>query len=198
MDVTEKTAKLLISLDLSVEKALQSESTFLNNLYFAEATEVSRSNVTEGTGSKEEKFTLVLLDLVKIEETIKEAISKANANRQFRLVMRLRPLLSYVTHIHRNVEMLRTRLVAISTLSNLGVTVTEVLDQFTEVMSSSLGLGAPNTVRQTTVLPSVKSTESAVSTLASSTAVPEQTTTLPYAELEQESYLKSIISENNK
>lgn len=199
VDVAEKTAKLLIGLDLSVEKALQSKSTPLNHLYFAEAAQVNLSNVTEeGMGSKEEKFTLVLLDLVKIEETIKEAISKANANRQFRLVMRLRPLLSYMTHIRNSVQMLRTRVVAISTLSNLGVTVTEVLDQFTEVMSSSLGLGAPSTVRQTTVLPSVKSTESAVSTLASSTAVSEQTTTLPYAELEQENYLKSIISENSK
>ncbi|KAI2808427.1 hypothetical protein BLOT_006369 [Blomia tropicalis] len=142
LDQVENIARLLIQLDEDIDRIL-GDSIQLDHFYFGDDTPLV-SNGVPNNGVREEKFSAVLQDLNKIEENIKEAITKANANRQYRLVMRLRPLLSYVNHIHRNMEMLRTRVVAIATLSNLSVTVTEVLDQFGDVMTGSMGLTGGN------------------------------------------------------
>lgn len=131
----EGAAKLLINLDEIIERALETEKPA--GLYFAD--EILNETIASNA-DREEKFSIVLQELNQIEEHIKETMNKANANRQFRLVMRLRPLVGYVGHLRRNMESLRTRVVAVATLSNLAITVNEVVDRFGDVMTSSAGL----------------------------------------------------------
>lgn len=206
VDGVENTAKLLINLDQDIEKVLQAP--VLGHFYLAQSEE-TLTNGSDSNGDREEKFSLVLQDLTKIEDQIKDAISKANTNRQYRLVMRLRPLLSYVNHIHRNMEMLRTRVVAIATLSNLAVTVTEVLDQFGDVMTSSLGLSSgivppkdrvPATGSASVSKPSElpKASSEPAPTTPGSSPVPEAGTTLSYTEVDSENFLKKIINQEGK
>ena len=205
----ESAAKLLINLDESIEIFLQDEPTLTNHFYIGQ-TEISITNNSQSENEdREEKFSVILQDLSKIEDQIKEAISKANLNRQYRLVMRLRPLLSYVNHIHRNMEILRTRVVTIATLSNIAMTANEMVDQFADVMTSSLGLST-GIVHHKDKLSTVVSNSITklnetfnVSTRPMQTTIhsnlaPEVTTTLSYTEEDSENFLKNIINQERK
>ena len=158
IDRIENIAKLLIGIDESVDREMEQQNIQMDHFYMqqpvssvgntdhqlaAEAGTVSEDDnhpTASSPPGQEEKFSVVLADLKQVADTIREGISKANQNRQFRLVLRLRPLLNYVNQIQHNMEMLRTRVVAIATLSNLTESVSEVIDQFGDVMTSSLGL----------------------------------------------------------
>jgi hypothetical protein len=142
LDAIELTAKLLIDLDEKIEECLGVEKVKtvdkFSQLYIP-------PNENEIASVREEKFSEVLRDLAKLETQIQEAITQANSNRRFLLVARLRPLLNYVTHIRRNMDLLRNRVVAVTTLSTIAFTVNEVVDQFADVMTSTLGM-PPNLV----------------------------------------------------
>lgn len=222
VDKIERAAKLLIDLDEVIERALETEKPA--TLYFAEESLNETASATSNA-DREEKFSIVLQELDKIEEQIKETMSKANANRQFRLAMRLRPLVGYVGHLRRNMESLRTRVVAVATLSNLAITVNEVVDQFGDVMTSSVGLSTgivpnPERVRRpqppvaststhrpnrrtTTLAPELKAVPlaaSSSSSSSSSSATPTtQSTTLASVETnEPDNFLKKIIHEEDR
>ncbi|XP_027199531.1 uncharacterized protein LOC113793668 [Dermatophagoides pteronyssinus] len=153
IDPIETTAKLLIRVDEMVEKLLAAnnnndESISGEHYYISDDHVETPSSIvidedkqqvddTKNQDQQEERFSVLLTDLKKIDEMIGIAIAKANLNRQYRLVMRLRPLQSYVQQIYRNLESLRARVVAIATLSNLAITVNDVLVQFGDVMTSS-------------------------------------------------------------
>ena len=207
-DSVEKAANILIDLDQFIESSFNADAT-VNQLYS------SQNEQSDIQSLREEKFSAVLQDLNKIETQIKEAIARANSNRQMRLVMRLRPLLSYVNHINRNMELLRARVVAVATLSNLSVTVNEVLDQFGDVMTSSMGMGAssPSTTGHHLPTPasSVPTQTSTSPKVTRSPTRPLQTdrvemksnpgvatTTMTYNEVESaENFFKNIISQRD-
>lgn len=174
-DSVEETAKLLIQVDEMIEKIAESQHLYINN---EEVTTPAAEKIQE-----EERFSAILNDIKKIEEMIKEAIVKANSNRQYRLVLRLRPLLSYVNQIYRNMEQLRARVVAVATLSNLHSTVNDVLVQFADVVTSSSSLSTgilskPNqNIRITSVNSNVPS--SAATTATTSASNNSRTTNVP-------------------
>jgi len=140
LDPIEMTAKLLIDLDKKIEECLEIDRNVAINKY----TQLYiPPNENEIASAREEKFSEVLRDLSKMEKQIQEAINQANANRRYVVVARLRPLLNYVGHIRRNMDLLRSRVVAVATLSTIAFTVNEVIDQFGDVMTSSIGLAMP-------------------------------------------------------
>ena len=138
LDAIELTAKLLIDLDEKIEKCLETDTTVKTVNKFSQL--YIPPNENEIASVREEKFSEVLRDLAKMETQIQEAIRQAQVNRRYQLVARLRPLLNYVTHIRRNMDLLRNRMVAVTTLSTIAFTVNEVVDQFADVMTSSFGL----------------------------------------------------------
>lgn len=163
IDPVENAAKLLIQLDQIVENAFNSDANvdvttsrsetvsdrnndhqlYVDNDNLGVPTQLySPDWQSKHQPRQEERFSSILDDLKQIETQIKEAILVANAKRQFRLVMRLRPLLSYITQVHRNMELLRTRVVAIATLSNISTTVNDVMIQFGDVMTSSSAMAS--------------------------------------------------------
>lgn len=144
VDFVENAAKLLIDLDEAIQHITQPEPS-LDHFYLDQDIASVNNNVSVIDDHRQDKFASVSEDLAGIEEHIKIAITKANDNRQFRLVMRLRPLQSYVNHLRRNMETLRTRVVSVATLSNLAFTVNEVLDQFGDVMLNSINLPSATT-----------------------------------------------------
>ncbi|CAG2161975.1 unnamed protein product [Oppiella nova] len=138
LDAIELTAKLLIDLDEKIEKSLETDTTVKTVNKFSQL--YIPPNENEIASVREEKFSEVLRDLAKMETQIQEAIRQAQVNRRYQLVARLRPLLNYVTHIRRNMDLLRNRMVAVTTLSTIAFTVNEVVDQFGDVMTSSFGM----------------------------------------------------------
>nr|XP_046912430.1 uncharacterized protein LOC124493395 [Dermatophagoides farinae] len=186
---------------------------------------VNNQQVDESADSKnqyqqEERFSVLLTDLKKIEEMIGIAIVKANLNRQYRLVMRLRPLQTYVQQIYRNLESLRARVVAIATLSNLAITVNDVLVQFGDVMTSSQIMssgmipknpppkilpGITNFSSSNIVPIAVESTKTTTTNRiiseSSSTKIvttTENPTTLSYVEVDAEHFFQNILSDHKK
>lgn len=138
LDAIELTAKLLIDLDEAIEQCLQNDYSVRSPSKFTQL--YIPPNENEIASVREEKFSEVLRDLAKMETQIQEAIRQAQTNRRYALVARLRPLLNYVTHIRRNMDLLRNRMVAVTTLSTIAFTVNEVVDQFADVMTSNFGL----------------------------------------------------------
>ncbi|XP_054160225.1 uncharacterized protein LOC128958402 [Oppia nitens] len=138
LDAIELTAKLLIDLDEKIDKCLETEITAVKTVNKFSQLYIP-PNENEIANQREEKFSEVLRDLAKMETQIQEAIKQAQANRRYQLVARLRPLLNYVGHIRRNMDLLRNRMVAVTTLSSLAFTVNEIVDQFADVMTSSFG-----------------------------------------------------------
>jgi len=179
LDAIELTAKLLIDLDEKIEKCLEVETEKkvdkFSQLYIP-------PNENEIASVREEKFSEVLRDLAKMEAQIQEAIKQANANRRHVLVARLRPLLTYVTHIRRNMDLLRNRVVAVTTLSTIAFTVTEVIDQFGDVMTSTFGMPGGVVVPGDRIgMEAIKMANSATNTSPNPVAVPlPQNTTTNY------------------
>ena len=138
LDGIELTAKMLIDLDQTIEKCLENDETIKTVNKFSQL--YIPPNENEIASVREEKFSEVLRDLAKMETQIQDAIKQAQANRRYQLVARLRPLLNYVTHIRRNMDLLRNRMVAVTTLSTIAFTVNEVVDQFADVMTSTFAM----------------------------------------------------------
>lgn len=187
-DQLEMVAKLLIELDQQIENSGE-------QLYY------EQDQLQENQVAKEEKFSVVLQDLAKIEQQIKDAIAKANSNRQLRLVMRLRPLLGYVGQIRKNMETLRVRVVTITTLTNLSVSVNDVLDQFGNAMLTNLST-VPVPTRLTITSTTTTSTTPVITTVTESpsttTMVASPTTARPEVdpayEMDNANFFKKVLS----
>ena len=175
-DAIELTAKLLIDLDETIEKCLENDYSVRSPSKFTQL--YIPPNENEIASVREEKFSEVLRDLAKMETQIQEAIKQAQTNRRYALVARLRPLLNYVVQIRRNMDLLRNRMVAVTTLSTIAFTVNEVVDQFADVMTSNFGLPGGVVSLGDRVAVSVLKEQSLnqSSSLSSTTDTPKQTT----------------------
>lgn len=97
-------------------------------------------NEVAALGIPNRRFSQVMEDLNRLETQIRDAIARATANRQYRILSRLRPLLTLTRVIRRNMEVLRSRMVAVATMATLERLANDAVEQFADVM-----LGVPLT-----------------------------------------------------
>jgi hypothetical protein len=90
------------------------------------------------------RFQILLADLTRLEDNIRAGLSNAAANRQWRVWLRLNPILVLTRNIRRTTERLRSRMVYVSTLATMERLANEAVEQFANVaLSGTLTEGVP-------------------------------------------------------